>query len=80
MVNLNINTMVNYANILGSSTRTPMLLPEYHDHWSDRVENYPSRYNEYLWRSINKGPYRPTFVETIRTTTQNESMIVMKIE
>lgn len=58
MVNLNVNIVMNYANLLGSATKIPMLLLEYYDQWTDCMEDYLNGIDEVLWRSISVGPYR----------------------
>lgn len=53
---------MNYINLLGSSTKIPLLLPEYYHQWEDRMKDYLNRIDEDLWRSTEKGPYRANMV------------------
>lgn len=64
---MNVNTIMNYAILLGSSTNTLMLLPEYYDQLADRKEVYLTRIDEYLWHSIDKGPCRDDLVQAVGT-------------
>ena len=57
MANLNVNTKMNYANLLGFATKILMMIPKYYDQWVDRIEDYLYRIDEDLWRSIDKGPH-----------------------
>lgn len=38
--------MINYANPLGFSTKTPMLLSDHYDQWRDRMEDYLTSLDE----------------------------------
>lgn len=49
MANLNVSTMMNFANLLGSSTQTLMLLPKCYDQWVDRMGRL-SKWNR--WRFV----------------------------
>lgn len=64
---MNVNTIMNYAILLGSSTNTLMLLPEYYDQLADRKEVYLTRIDEDLWHSIDKGPCRDDLVQAVGT-------------
>lgn len=65
MVNLNVNTMMNYKNLLGSATKISMLIPKYYDQWADQMEDYLNGIDEDLWRSIDKGPQREDPVQVV---------------
>lgn len=62
------------SKLLGSSTKTPMLLPEYYDNWADRLKNYLIGIEEDFWRLIMDGPYHASVIEGVGTVAQNESM------
>ena len=70
MANLSANTTMNYTNVLGSSTKTPMLLPEYYKQCVDCMEGYLNGINEDLWRSIKDGPYRADVVHAVGNATE----------
>lgn len=76
MVNLKVNIVMNYAKLLGSATKIPMLLPKYYDQWEDRMEDYLNWIHEDLWRSIKKGPCCADLVQAIRNAGVVEDMIV----
>ncbi|KAL7606668.1 hypothetical protein Lser_V15G16417 [Lactuca serriola] len=72
MTNFNINTMTSYSHLLGSSTKIPMLFPEYYDQWADRTEDYLNGLDEELWNCINGTVQPPLNVQNIcssRTTS-----------
>lgn len=52
MVNSNINTMTWISHLLGSLTKSPMLIPEYYEHWTDKMEDYLTGIDEDLWRCV----------------------------
>ncbi|XP_023761595.1 uncharacterized protein LOC111910032 [Lactuca sativa] len=58
MANFNMNIMTSYSHLLGSSTKIPMLLPEYYDQWADCMEDYLNGLDEELWNCI-KGTIQP---------------------
>ena len=73
MENINMNTMTTYSHLLGSSTKIPMLIPEYYDQWADRMEDYLNEINEELWNRINGTVQHPANVQTIRASgTSNQ--------
>lgn len=49
MANLNVNSMMNFDNMLGLSIKIQMLLPEYYDQWADRMDDYLNGIDEHLW-------------------------------
>lgn len=63
MTNLNVNTMMNYANLLISSIKIPMLLPKYYDQWVGHMEDYLDGIDKDLCRSTDKGPFRADCVK-----------------
>lgn len=65
---------MDYTNLLGSSTKIPMLLLEYYDQWSDRMEDYLNGIDKDLWRSIDKGPYRVDRVQAMGIAAQSKDM------
>ncbi|KAI3740288.1 hypothetical protein L2E82_30714 [Cichorium intybus] len=50
--------MLNYANLIGSSTKAPVLIPTYYDYWADRMKDYIEGLDEAkdIWRSVKDGP------------------------
>lgn len=57
MENLNVNTVMNYENLLGSATKILMLLPEYYDQWADHMEDFLNGIDEDLKISVSVGRY-----------------------
>lgn len=56
---------MNFANLLGAATKVPIFIPEYNDQWADHMEQYLNEIDEYLWRSIETGPYRVDLVQAV---------------
>ena len=69
MANFNMNTISGFSHLLGSSTKIPILIPEYYDQWADRMEDYLNGFNEDLWRCIMSGDYLSERLEQIGTTS-----------
>lgn len=67
--------MMNYTNLLGSSTKIPMLLSEFYDQWADPMEDYLNRIDEDLWRLIQKGPYRGDQLQAVSIADNAEEVI-----
>ncbi|XP_023742160.1 uncharacterized protein LOC111890233 [Lactuca sativa] len=65
MVNFNMNTMTSFSHMLGSSTKIPMLIPEYYDHWANRMEDYLNGLDEELWSCISGTAQPPSNVQYI---------------
>ena len=69
MVNFNMNTMTSFSHLLGSSTKIPMLIPEYYDQWADRMEDYLNGIDEELWKCIDGTVQAPVNVQSIGLST-----------
>ena len=76
MANLNVNVAKNYANLLGSATKILMMLLEYYDQQTNRMEDYPNGIDEDLQRSIEKGPYHADLVQAIGNDGATEDVTV----
>ncbi|XP_052621591.1 spore wall protein 2-like [Lactuca sativa] len=50
--NFNMNMMNSYSHLLGSSTKIPMLIPEYYDQWPERIANYLNGIDVDLWNAL----------------------------
>ena len=76
MSNFNMNTMTSFSHLLGSSTKIPMLIPEYYDQWADRTKDYLNGLDEELWNCISGTAQPPLNVQNIgssnSTTTVDE--------
>ena len=42
-----------------------MLIPEYYDQWTDRMEDYLTRIDEDLWQCVKSGNFRPLMLAGI---------------
>ena len=69
MANFNMNTMTSFSHLLGSSTKIPMLIPEYYDQWADRMEDYLNGIDEELWNCIDGTVQAPANVQPIGPST-----------
>ncbi|KAI3505885.1 hypothetical protein L1887_28203 [Cichorium endivia] len=49
--------MLNYANLIGSATKAPVLVTSYYDYWAGRMKDYLIGLDRDLWRSVNEGPH-----------------------
>lgn len=78
MVNLNVNTVMNFGNLLGFSIKIPMLLQEYYDQWADPMEYYLNGIDVDLWRLIDKVPSHVDRLEEVGTTGEAEDMIFLQ--
>lgn len=67
MSNVNVNTLINYANLLGSSTKSLILLPGYYNKWVGRMKDYLNWIDEDVRRSIKDDPFCATIVEAVGT-------------
>ena len=53
MASFNLNSMTSFSHLLGSSTKIPMLIPEYYDQWADHMEDYLNGLDEEQWTCIS---------------------------
>nr|KAJ0213712.1 hypothetical protein LSAT_V11C400159680 [Lactuca sativa] len=65
MANFNMNTTSGFSHILGSSTKIPMLIPEYYEPWADRMDDYPTGLDEDLWRCVKSGNFLPSMLTDV---------------
>ncbi|KAI3708662.1 hypothetical protein L2E82_37981 [Cichorium intybus] len=49
--------MLNYANLIGSTTKAPVLVTSYYDYWAGRMKDYLIGLDKDLWRSVTEGPH-----------------------
>lgn len=77
---MNVNSIMNYANFLGSSTKTPMLHLKCYDQWVDQMEDYLTGIDKELWRPIKSGPCRVDHVQAVVTATQGEDMTMDRLK
>ncbi|KAI3493173.1 hypothetical protein L1887_42163 [Cichorium endivia] len=49
--------MLNYANLIGSATKTRVLVTSYYDYWAGRMKDYLIGLDKDLWRSVSEGPH-----------------------
>ncbi|XP_023757080.2 uncharacterized protein LOC111905620 [Lactuca sativa] len=68
MANFNMNTMTLYSHLLGSSTKILVLIPEYYDQYTDRMEDYLNGLDEELWKCINGTVRPPLNIQNIGST------------
>lgn len=68
MANLNVNTKIKYSNLLGSLTKSPMLLLVYCDQLADQMEDYLNGIDEYVWCSIRYSPFHASMVEVVSSS------------
>ena len=74
MANFNMNTMTSFSHLLGSSTKIPMLIPEYYDQWADRMEDYLNGIDEELWNCISGKGQLPDNVQTIGQSASSDEV------
>ena len=74
MANFNMNTMTSFSHLLGSSTKIPMLIPEYYDQWADRMEDYLNGIDEELWNCINGTVLPPVNVQSIGASASSNDV------
>ena len=74
MENFNLNSMTSYSHLLGSSTKIPMLIPEYYDQWSDHMKDYLNGLDEELWSCIFGNVTLPTNIQPIRSSYYTSSV------
>lgn len=75
MENVNVKTMINVANLLGSATQIPVLICEYYDQWFDRTGDFLNVIEEDIQRSIETGPYRADLVKVVGNAGAVQDMI-----
>ena len=75
MANFNMNTMTSFSHLLGSSTKIPMLIPEYYDQWADRMEDYLNGIDEELWNCIDGTVQAPANVQPIGASTTTPEVL-----
>ncbi|KAI3494513.1 hypothetical protein L1887_40762 [Cichorium endivia] len=49
--------MLNYANLIGSAIKAPVLVTSYYDYWAGRMKDYLIGLDKDLWRSVSEGPH-----------------------
>ncbi|KAI3515944.1 hypothetical protein L1887_14850 [Cichorium endivia] len=49
--------MLNYANLIGSATKAPILVTSYYNYWAGRMKDYLIGLDKDLWRSVSEGPH-----------------------
>ena len=74
MANFNMNTMTSFSHLLGSSTKIPMLIPEYYDQWVDRMEDYLNGIDEELWNCISGKGQLPDNVQPIGQSASSDEV------
>ena len=65
MANFNMNMTTGFSYPFGSSTKIPMLIPEYYDQWTDRMENILTWIDEDLLWCIKSGNFHPSMLTEI---------------
>ncbi|XP_023745018.1 uncharacterized protein LOC111893181 [Lactuca sativa] len=85
MANFNLNSMTSYSHLLGSSTKIHMLIPEYYEQWSDRMQDYLNGLDEELWSCISGNVTLPKNIQPIgssscTTSVENQSDRMKKLE
>ena len=48
------------ANSVGAPNKAPILVTDEYNHWVSRFKGYVNGKDEEIWRSISKGPHKPT--------------------
>lgn len=71
--------MMNLANHLDSSTKSPKLLPEYYDQWANRVEDYLNDIDKDLCCTIIDGPFFATAIEVVGIVAHNENKTATRL-
>lgn len=75
MANFNMNTMSNFSHFLGSSKKILMLIPEYYEQCSGRMEDYLNGSDEDLMISIKRWEFFQAMLVDVGTTASSDSMI-----
>ena len=76
MANFNVNTMTNFSHLLGSATKSLMLIPKYYEQWADIMEDYLNGIDEDLMRSNNKDPFLSEMLIVVGTASTFEDTIM----
>ena len=74
MASFNMNSMTSFSHLLGSSTKIPMLIPEYYDQWADHMQDYLNGLDEELWNCISGEITPPTNVQPIGSSSSNSGV------
>ena len=74
MVSFNLNSMTSFSHLLGSSTKIPMLIPEYYDQWADRMQDYLNGLDEDLWNCISGEINPPATVQSIGASSSSSEV------
>ncbi|XP_023768575.1 uncharacterized protein LOC111917153 [Lactuca sativa] len=74
MASFNLNSMISFSHLLGSSTKIPMLIPEYYDQWADRMQDYLNGLDEELWNCISGNNNPPSNVQPIGSSFGNSEV------
>ncbi|KAI3505837.1 hypothetical protein L1887_28124 [Cichorium endivia] len=69
---MQMNYSLNVANSVGGSNRAPILIPTEYNGWASRMRNYLKTKGKGIWRSVEEGPYLPTFIP--RPNTAEEAL------
>jgi len=51
---------IHIANSVGAPNKAPILVTDEYNHWVTRFKGYIEGKDEEIWRSIAKGPHKPT--------------------
>ena len=51
---------IHIANSVGAPNKAPILVTDEYNHWVTRFKGYIEGKDEEIWRSIEKGPHKPT--------------------
>lgn len=78
MENLNVNTKINYANVLGSTMKILMLLPEYYNQWFDPIEDYLNGIDKHLCHSIQEGSCHGLLIQAVGSVGVAEDIIAQR--
>jgi len=66
--------MTSFSHLLGSSTKIPMLIPEYYDQWADRMQDYLNGLDEELWKCISGEINQPAQVQPIGMSSSSSEV------
>ncbi|CAI9294517.1 unnamed protein product [Lactuca saligna] len=74
MANFNMNMMTSYCHLLSSSTKIPMLIHEFYDQWSDRIEDYLNGIDEDLWKCITGEIHPASLLQRVGTIASSSGV------
>ena len=74
MASFNLNSMTSFSHLLGSSTKIPMLIPEYYDQWANRMQDYLNGLDEELWKCISGEINQPAQVQPIGMSSSSSEV------